>query len=97
MGIEELARMYLRQAREVVEMARRNPSSVRYDEVRYAAWLLEIGEEGVKEVLLKIAREYGGCASCRHSVPVPFHLSLMARWCSLGLRQDDCGRWEPLA
>lgn len=94
--IDQIAREYLQLASRVVEEVRSDPGSHSYMEVRTAVHLLDLGEEGVKEELRKIARSFGGCVSCKHSTPVPQHLSLFARFCRLGLAQDTCNNWEPL-
>lgn len=95
-GIEQIAREYLQLASRVVEEARSDPSSHSYMEVRTAGYILDLGEEGLKEELARLARSFSGCVSCKHSMPVPQHLSLLARFCRLGLAQDTCDSWEPL-
>ncbi|MEM4430451.1 MAG: hypothetical protein QXM08_04745 [Thermofilaceae archaeon] len=103
--LDRLAREYYAAAKEYLDEVYRMlsegeepdvPLARLYERVRTAFYIRDLGLEGVKRELERIAREYGGCASCRHSRPVPDYLNLMARWCSLGLRQDTCNRWEPL-
>lgn len=94
--LERLVKEYMDLARRIVNEAVEDPLSWPYHEVAEAFLILRLGPEGVKRELLGLAREHGGCVSCRHSTVVPHHLSLTARFCRLGLRQDTCGRWEPL-
>ncbi|MEM0459327.1 MAG: hypothetical protein QXZ31_05630 [Thermofilaceae archaeon] len=94
--LERLAREYMVLARRVVEEVKSDPGSHSYSEVRMAVQILDLGEDGVKTALEKLAKSYSGCVSCRHSTPVPHHLSLLSRFCRLGLTQDTCGSWEPI-
>lgn len=94
MSLKELAQEYLKYARKVAE---EGSEDLRLLEEAYT--ILRLEAEGRLEAELKrLAAEYGGCASCRYSRPAwPRSLSLTARFCALGLRQDGCGRREPLA
>ncbi len=42
------------------------------------------------------ARRWGGCVSCANSAVHPDHPSWTIRECRLGLRQDECGEYEPV-
>ncbi|MEM3943305.1 MAG: hypothetical protein QXJ59_04390 [Thermofilaceae archaeon] len=94
--LRRLAREYLAYAGKVLEETMENPVSHSLSMVRFASWLVQLGEEGVERELRRLAQSFGGCISCRHSEPLPHHITLLARGCKLGLAQDTCGRWEPL-
>lgn len=88
MNLRELAKAY----RENADRLLREPFKHRFEEVRKAHLLLAIDLE---LELRKLASSNGGCVSCIHSKPhenAPLDLS--ARSCELGLRQEDCGKWE---
>lgn len=95
-GVKQLAREYIDLAAKIVGEARADPKAHPLHRIRDAVALLDVGEQRLVVELWKLAQQYGGCISCRHSAPNPECLSLVARFCRLGLAQGTCKRWEPL-
>ena len=92
--LRELAEEYARAYSAILERARREPGSVRYELVRAAAVYSDRGL--LLERLRELAR-CGGCVSCAYSKPCETWPLPECRWCELGLAQDACGRWERIA
>jgi hypothetical protein len=92
-NLSELAEMYLKAYGRILERAREDPESVRYELVRAAHVYSD------RRVLVERLRELakmGGCVSCAHSVPCGTWPLPECRWCELGLSQDTCNRWEKI-
>ena len=90
-NLNELAEMYLKIYKRILERAQSDPESVRYDLVKAAYVYSE------RKVLVEKLRELakmGGCVSCAHSIPCGTWPLPECRWCELGLSQDTCNRWE---
>jgi len=97
MNLEELARAYYENAKEILKKASEDPTSVRYDWVRMANEMVLKGLDRVKEWLERLARGHGGCVACAYSRPHPANpVDIYARSCELGLSQDRCNRFKPL-
>lgn len=94
--LERLAEDYIAYAEQIVKDVLENPVSHSLAALRFARQLLDLGKEGVKKELRRLALQFGGCVSCRHSTPLPHYINLIARGCRLGLSQETCKRWEPL-
>ena len=88
----KMAREYKRAVREYVEKHR---DTYRGADVIHT-YIMMLPEEQLAEELRRLAKRFRGCVSCVHSAPVPWHPSLTARTCKLGLRQDTCGRYTPV-
>ena len=53
-------------------------------------------KNSLREELKKLAKNLGGCVSCKHSAPHPdAGFDLIARTCRLGLSQQNCNKYEP--
>ena len=90
MNLKELAEAYRRNAEAVIK----EPLKYDYRVLKKAYQLLNTD---IEEELRKLASSLGGCVSCRYSTPHPSApLSLMARSCELGLRQETCRKWEKI-
>jgi hypothetical protein len=90
-NLSELAEMYLKTYKRILERAQSDPESARYDLVK-AAYVYSD-----RKVLVEKLRELakmGGCVSCAHSIPCGTWPLPECRWCELGLSQDTCNRWE---
>ena len=91
--LEELAEEYLVLYTRILELAQREPGSVRYDVLKAAAVYSN------RELLLQKLKEltrYGGCVSCAYSKPCENWPFPECRSCELGLAQDTCGKWTPI-
>jgi len=110
-SIRELARMYVENAKKVLEKAQELAESSRVSTVnlyklcsavRIAGEIIELGEEGVIKELLKLSNEFGGCVACAWSRPFSVDedpslaVSLAARKCVLGEAQDRCRNFKRL-
>lgn len=94
--LERLAESYLQLAKQVVEKAFSPEGDYDYPRVKRAAVIAQMRKEEVMAELERVAREYGGCMSCRHSQPYPEFLSFTARTCRLGGHRGSCSNYEPL-
>jgi len=90
-NLNELAEMYLKVYGEILERAREDPGSVRYDLVKAA---FVYSDRSALMGRLRELAKIGGCVSCAHSVPCGTWPLPECRWCELGLSQDTCNRWE---
>jgi len=90
-NLNELAEMYLKIYERILERARSDPESVRYDLVKAAH---VYSDRSVLMEKLKELAKISGCVSCAHSIPCGTWPLPECRWCELGLSQDTCKRWE---
>lgn len=55
-----------------------------------------ITPQQAREALIYHARRWGGCVSCKHSLPSSTKLSWLVRSCPFGMRQESCTKFEKI-
>jgi|Deesub1362B_J571_1020462.scaffolds.fasta_scaffold01725_9 hypothetical protein len=89
MRLGEIVKAYIRNAENVISEENYSTHTV------LQAYVLM--KRDVEKALTALARRHGRCVSCIHSEPDEKQpVDLRKRKCELGLKEEECGSWEPL-